>query len=125
MAQGLAPPVSAARGEEFRDDLRTPGALNAQARKALSAQELLPFTQLDDVRSLLAMAQTGLLLVVAALLMDQKPGPALVMALVVSLLLLGHFASSYIKKGAAMPAIPMIAMSVIGLVLSVLSIVKR
>ena len=55
-------------GEEFRDDLRAPGALNAQARKALSAQELQPFTQLDDLRSIGAMAQTGVLLAVAAAL---------------------------------------------------------
>ena len=68
VAKAPAPSGSGARGEEFRDDLRTPGALNAHARKALSAQELLPFTQLDDVRSLLAMAQTGVLLVVAGAL---------------------------------------------------------
>ena len=65
---GFASPGSQVRGEEFRDDLRAPGARNAQARKALSAQELQPFTHLDDVRSLLAMAQTGVLLVVAGAL---------------------------------------------------------
>ena len=102
LAQGLAPPVSAARGEEFRDDLRTPGALNAQARKALSAQELLPFTQLDDVRSLLAMAQTGLLLVVAgALIVGLWGSPWMLAGLVLmgiaqhSLFILSHEAAHY------------------------------
>ena len=102
LAQGLAPPVSAARGEEFRDDLRTPGALNAQARKALSAQELLPFTQLDDVRSLLAMAQTGLLLVVAGALIVGLWGSPWMLAGVVlmgiaqhSLFILSHEAAHY------------------------------
>ena len=102
LAQGMAPPVSAARGEEFRDDLRTPGALNAQARKALSAQELLPFTQLDDVRSLLAMAQTGLLLVVAgALIVGLWGSPWMLAGLVLmgiaqhSLFILSHEAAHY------------------------------
>ena len=102
LAQGLAPPASAARGEEFRDDLRTPGALNAQARKALSAQELLPFTQLDDVRSLLAMAQTGLLLVVAgALIVGLWGSPWMLAGLVLmgiaqhSLFILSHEAAHY------------------------------
>ena len=90
-----------------------------------AAGGLMGYLKAQSMPSLIAGGVAGLLLVVAALLMDQKPVPALVMALVVSLLLLSHFASSYIKKGAAMPAIPMIAMSVIGLVLSVLSIVKR
>jgi fatty acid desaturase len=102
LAQGLAPPANAARGEEFRDDLRPPGALNAQARKALSAQELLPFTQLDDVRSLLAMAQTGLLLVVAGALIVGLWGSPWMLAGVVlmgiaqhSLFILSHEAAHY------------------------------
>lgn len=102
LAQGLAPPARAARGEEFRDDLRPPGALNAQARKALSAQELLPFTQLDDVRSLLAMAQTGLLLVVAgALIVGLWGSPWMLAGMVLmgiaqhSLFILSHEAAHY------------------------------
>lgn len=47
-----------ARGEEFKDDLREPGARNAEARRLLSAQELQPLTALSTARSLLAMAQT-------------------------------------------------------------------
>jgi len=102
LAQGLAPSGSATRGEEFRDDLRTPGALNAQARKALSAQELLPFTQLDDVRSLLAIAQTGLLLVVAgALIVGLWASPWMLAGMVLmgvaqhSLFILSHEAAHY------------------------------
>jgi fatty acid desaturase len=46
------------RGEEFKDDLREPGARNAEARRLLSAQELQPLTALSTAHSLLAMAQT-------------------------------------------------------------------
>ncbi len=49
-------------GEEFRDDLRAPGSRNAQARRLLSAEELAPLTTLSDARSLLAVAQTLLLI---------------------------------------------------------------
>ena len=90
-----------------------------------AAGGLMGYLKAQSLPSLLAGGIAGLLLVAAALLMGQKPVPALVMASMVSVLLLGHFASSYLKKGNAMPAIPMIAMSLIGLVLSVLSIVKR
>ncbi len=102
VAKAPAPSGSGARGEEFRDDLRTPGALNAQARKALSAQELLPFTQLDDVRSLLAMAQTGVLLMVAVALIVGLWGSLWMLAGIVlmgiaqhSLFILSHEAAHY------------------------------
>jgi len=50
-------------GEEFRDDLRPPGAAvagsgNAAARRVLSAEELAPLTRLGDLRSAGAVAQT-------------------------------------------------------------------
>ena len=93
---------SVVRGEEFRDDLRTPGARNAQARKALSAQELLPFTQLDDVRSMLAMAQTGVLLfAAAALIVGLWGSPWMLVGIVLmgvaqhSLFILSHEAAHY------------------------------
>lgn len=52
------------RGEEFRDDLRPlavpvrAGQGNAAARRVLSAEELAPLTQLNDARSLAAVALT-------------------------------------------------------------------
>jgi len=46
------------RGEEFRDDLRAPGARNAQARRLLTPDELAPLTRLSTARSLLALGQT-------------------------------------------------------------------
>ena len=60
---------SPARGEEFRDDMRPlasdaaparsrAGAGNAAARSILTPAELAPLTELNDMRSLLAIAQT-------------------------------------------------------------------
>ena len=49
-------------GEEFRDDLRAPGAGNAQARRVLTPAELAPLTRLSAARSLLAIAQTAALI---------------------------------------------------------------
>lgn len=102
MDTGFASPGSQVRGEEFRDDLRAPGARNAQARKALSAQELQPFTHLDDVRSLLAMAQTGVLLVVAgALIVGLWGSPWMLAGIALmgiaqhSLFILSHEAAHY------------------------------
>jgi len=102
MDTGFASPGSQVRGEEFRDDLRAPGSLNAQARKALSAQELLPFTQLDDARSLLAMVQTGVLLLVAGALIVGLWGSAWILAGIAlmgiaqhSLFILSHEAAHY------------------------------
>jgi len=98
----LASPGSPVRGEEFRDDLRAPGALNAQARKALSAQELLPFTQLDDLRSLFAMVQTGVLLFAAgALIVGLWGSPWMLAGIALmgiaqhSLFILSHEAAHY------------------------------
>lgn len=45
-------------GEEFREDLRAPGARNAQARRLLSPAELEPLTRLSAPRSLLGIART-------------------------------------------------------------------
>ena len=57
--------VSTVIGEEFREDLRPieataarAGTGNAAARRILTADELAPLTQLNDLRSLAAVAQT-------------------------------------------------------------------
>ena len=67
-------------GEEFRDDLRRPGSRNAEARRLLSAAELLPLTHLSTARSLLAIGQT-LGLIAAALWLAIATWPSLWIAL--------------------------------------------
>jgi len=79
VAPDAANPGSAATGEEFRDDLRAmpaavavpsrgvAGSGNAAARRLLTTEELAPLTRLNDVRSVLAMAQTFGLITLAVI----------------------------------------------------------
>ncbi|MES2889517.1 MAG: fatty acid desaturase [Pseudomonadota bacterium] len=72
------------RGEEFRQDLRAPGARNAQARRLLSAAELAPLTSLSIPRALLAVAQTfGLILAAMSLAVATWPSPWMLLSVVV------------------------------------------
>ena len=72
------------RGEEFRQDLRAPGARNVEARRLLGASELAPLTTLSTPRSLLAIAQTaGLIAVSMALAEITWPSPWMVLSVLV------------------------------------------
>ncbi|MDB5940441.1 MAG: hypothetical protein JWQ13_7 [Ramlibacter sp.] len=89
-------------GEEFREDLRSPGSRNAQARKLLSAAELLPLTQLSSARSLLAVGQTlGLIALALALAIATWPSPWMAASVVVigicqhGLFILAHESAHY------------------------------
>jgi fatty acid desaturase len=90
------------KGEEFRDDLRGPGARNAQARRLLTPAELAPLTQLSTARSLLAVAQTLVLIAAAvALAVLTWPSPWMLISIVVigiaqhALFILAHEAAHY------------------------------
>lgn len=89
-------------GEEFREDLRTPGANNALARRVLSAQELAPLTRLSTARSLLAIAQTtGLIVLAVGLAVATWPSGWLLLSILVigvaqhGLFILAHEAAHY------------------------------
>ena len=89
-------------GEEFREDLRAPGARNAQARRLLTPEELAPLTRLSTPRSLLAIAQTfGLIAAALALALFTWPSAWAVLSIVVmgiaqhGLFILAHEAAHY------------------------------
>ena len=89
-------------GEEFRDDLRSPGSRNAQARRLLAPAELLPLTQLSSARSLLAIGQTlGLIAAALALAIATWPSAWVVLSVLVigvcqhGLFILAHEAAHY------------------------------
>jgi uncharacterized membrane protein (UPF0136 family) len=75
--------------------------------------------------SLIAGLVSGLLLAAAGFWIPSKPVVGGALGAVISLSLLARFASVYLKKGAAMPALPMIALGALGLVFSILAIVRR
>jgi fatty acid desaturase len=94
-------------GEEFRADLRPlaragAGSANASARRVLGATELAPLTELSDLRSLAAIAQTVLVIALAiAFGLWAWPSPWIVVSIVVigiqqhALFILAHEAAHY------------------------------
>jgi uncharacterized membrane protein (UPF0136 family) len=76
----------------------------------------LGFARAKSKPSLIAGAVSGALLIIAGLLAGRIA--AYVIALIVSVLLLLHFGRSYASKRKPMPAIPMIVLSVICIVLT-------
>ncbi|TFZ08219.1 fatty acid desaturase family protein [Ramlibacter humi] len=94
--------MQARAGEEFREDLRRPGARNAEARRILTPAELAPLTQLSSWRSSLAIAQTlGLIAAAIALAVLTWPSPWLLVSIVAigiaqhGLFILAHEAAHY------------------------------
>jgi fatty acid desaturase len=94
--------VTPRAGEEFRNDLRSPGSRNAQARKLLTPQELAPLTRLSTWRSLLAIAQTfGLIAASVALGLATWPSAWMVVSIVLigvaqhGLFILAHESAHY------------------------------
>lgn len=90
-----------------------------------TAGGLMGFLKAQSKASLIAGAISGLLLAAAGYLIPVKTTPGLILGIVVSVLLLGRFLPAYLKKGVAMPAIPMIVLSVVGIVFAIVALVKR
>ena len=89
-------------GEEFRDDLRSPGSRNAEARRLLSAAELSPLTRLSSALSLLAIGQTlGLIAAALVLAIATWPSPWMLVSILVigvcqhGLFILAHESAHY------------------------------
>jgi fatty acid desaturase len=89
-------------GEEFREDLRRPGARNAKARRILTPEELAPLTQLSTPKSLAAIARTlGLLAAAIVLAVLTWPSPWMLLSIVLvgigqhGLFILAHEAAHY------------------------------
>ena len=66
------------------------------------------FVKAGSMASLIAGGGSGVLLVIAGVLIGKKPKVGLGIALVLSLLLIGRFASAVIKSGASPVALVMI-----------------
>lgn len=80
------------------------------------------FVKAGSVASLLAGVGSGVLLVLCAVLVSKKPKAGLIGAIVLSLLLIGRFASAAAKGGASPVAVIMIAGGAAVLIASALAL---
>jgi uncharacterized membrane protein (UPF0136 family) len=64
---------------------------------------LIGFIKAGSVASLVAGGASGVILLVGAALVGKKPKAGLIIALLLSLLLIGRFASASVKSGAVSP----------------------
>lgn len=90
-----------------------------------AAGGVMGFVKANSKASLIAGVSSGLLLAVAGYLMQSKTTAGVIVGLVTSLLLLGRFLPAYLKKGVVMPALPMVILSAMGILISVVVLVRR
>jgi uncharacterized membrane protein (UPF0136 family) len=83
------------------------------------------YLKAGSMASIIAGSVAGILLLVAAFLLPQNLVAGLALAMIVSLLLAVQFVPKFIQTGKAMPAGMMSVLSVIGIVLGILTWVKK
>jgi len=79
----------------------------------------------QSMASLVAGGISGLLLIAAGVLIATKTQPALILGLLISLALAGRFVPAFTKTQAFMPAGLMSILSVIGIILTIIALIKR
>ena len=83
------------------------------------------FLKAGSVPSLVAGAISGILILVGAWLLPERPAPGLILELVVALLLLGQFLPKFLRTGKAMPAGMMSILSAIAVVMAIVAWVRK
>ncbi len=86
---------------------------------------VLGYVRAGSMASIIMGSISGILLIVAALLLPGNVVAGLALAGVVSLLLAGRFLPAFLRTGDFMPAGMMAILSVIGVIMAVLAWVKR
>ena len=86
---------------------------------------IMGYVRAGSTASIIAGSISGILLLVAALLLPGNIAAGLAIAAIVSLLLAGRFLPAFLKTGAVMPAGMMSVLSVIGLIMAILAWVKK
>jgi len=86
---------------------------------------VMGYVKAGSAASLIAGAICGVLLLIAAFLLPGYLTPGLILALVVSLTLAGRFLPAFIKTGHLMPAGLMSVLSVIGIVMAIIALIKK
>jgi uncharacterized membrane protein (UPF0136 family) len=86
---------------------------------------IVGYIKADSVASIIAGSITGVLLLVAALLLPTHRMIGLATALVVSVLLAAQFLPKFLRTGRVMPAGMMSILSVIGIIVIIVAWVKK
>jgi uncharacterized membrane protein (UPF0136 family) len=86
---------------------------------------VLGYVKAGSTVSIIAGAIAGLLLLAAAFLLPGHHAAGLLIALIVSLLLAGQFIPKFMRTGKMMPAGLMSALSVIGIIMAIVTWVKK
>jgi uncharacterized membrane protein (UPF0136 family) len=86
---------------------------------------IIGYVKAGSTPSIIAGSITGILLIVAALLLPEHRLAGLVIALIVSLVLAAQFIPKFIRTGKVMPAGMMSVLSAIGIVMAVFAWLKR
>ena len=86
---------------------------------------LMGFIKKHSLASLIAGGLSGILLMIAAIWLKDKPQHGLILGAVVSVALAGRFIPAFLKKFDWMPAGLMAVLSVIGLIVTALAFAKR
>lgn len=86
---------------------------------------IIGYVKAGSTPSIIAGSVTGVLLIVAALLLPQHRAIGLVTALVISLVLAAQFVPKFLRTGRMMPAGLMSILSVIGLVVAIVGWLKK
>ena len=86
---------------------------------------IMGFVKKHSYASLVAGGLCGVLLLIAGLLLREKPQPGLILGLVVSLALAGQFLPKFIQKHSWMPAGKMSVLSIIAIIMTALAFAKR
>lgn len=86
---------------------------------------IIGYVKAGSVPSIIAGSITGILLLVAAVLLPEHRAVGLASALIISLLLAGQFVPKFLRTGRAMPAGLMSILSVVGIILAIVAWIKK
>ena len=86
---------------------------------------VMGYVKASSMPSMIAGGISGILLLIAGALIPSKPQVGLILGLVISVALAGRFVPAFIKTQNFMPAGMMSILSVIGIVMTVLALVKK
>src|SRR5215472_10506861 len=86
---------------------------------------IVGYVKAGSVASIIAGSITGVLLVVAAMLLPEHRAAGLAIALVISLLLAEQFVPKFLRTGRVMPAGMMSILSAIGIIAALIAWIKK